>query len=68
VRLFYRDLTIEVARAKDGDAADSRHFDAVFRWDDGKLVKVGRASSDRHPNRGLYRAGAVACRGLPWPA
>jgi len=40
VRLFYDDLTVEVARAKDGDAADSRHFDAVFRWDDGNLVKV----------------------------
>jgi hypothetical protein len=40
VRLFYHDLTVEVARAKDGDAANSRPFDAVFRWDNGKLVKV----------------------------
>jgi hypothetical protein len=40
VRLFYRDLTIEVARAKDGDAPGDRRFDAVFRWDDGKLVRV----------------------------
>lgn len=40
VRLFYDDLTVEVARAKDGDAAEGRHFDAVFRWDDGNLVKV----------------------------
>jgi hypothetical protein len=39
VRLFYDDLTVEVARAKDGDAVDSRHFDSVFRWDHGNLVK-----------------------------
>jgi hypothetical protein len=39
VRLFYDDLSIEVARARDGDALDGRHFDAVFRWDDGKLVR-----------------------------
>ncbi len=39
VRLFYHDLTVEVSRAKDGDAADSRPFDAVFRWENGKLVK-----------------------------
>ena len=36
-RLFYRDLSVEVARAKDGDAKDG-HYDAVFRWQDGKLV------------------------------
>jgi len=40
VRLVYDDLTIEVARAKDGDAIDGRRFDAVFQWVDGKLVKV----------------------------
>lgn len=39
-RLFYDDLTVEVARAKDGDGINGRHFDAVFHWDDGKLVKV----------------------------
>jgi hypothetical protein len=40
VRLFYDDLTIQVARAQDGDPLEGGHFDAVFRWDDGKLVKV----------------------------
>jgi len=40
VRLFYDDLTVEVARAQDGDALEGRHFDAVFRWDDGNLVRV----------------------------
>jgi hypothetical protein len=39
VRLLYDDLTVQVARAKDGDAMDGR-YDAVFRWEDGKLVKV----------------------------
>lgn len=40
VRLFYDDLTVQVARAADGDPSVGGHFDAVFRWDDGKLVKV----------------------------
>jgi hypothetical protein len=40
VRLFYDDLTIQVARAKDGDPLYGGHFDAVCRWDDGKLAKV----------------------------
>ena len=40
VRLFYDDLTIQAARAKDGDPEEGGHFDAVFRWDEGKLVKV----------------------------
>lgn len=40
VRLFYRDLTAQVARAKDGDTMDGRE-DAVFRWEAGKLVKAG---------------------------
>jgi hypothetical protein len=40
VRLFYDDLTIQAARAKDGDPSEGGHFDTVFRWDDGKLVKV----------------------------
>jgi hypothetical protein len=39
VRLLYDDLTAQVARAKDGDAMD-RRYDAVFRWEDGKLAKV----------------------------
>jgi hypothetical protein len=39
VRLFYHDLTIQVARAQDGDPPDG-HFDLVCRWVDGKLVKV----------------------------
>jgi hypothetical protein len=39
VRLFYDDLTIQVARAQDGDPPDG-HFDAVCRWIDGKLVKI----------------------------
>jgi hypothetical protein len=38
VRLFYRDLSIEVARALDGDAPAGR-YEAVFRWEKGKLVK-----------------------------
>lgn len=38
VRLNYDDPTIEVARRKDG-AAEQGSFDAVFRWEDGKLVK-----------------------------
>ena len=37
VRLFYRDLTVEVARAKDGDPFVGP-YDAVFQWDDGKLT------------------------------
>jgi hypothetical protein len=36
VRLFYHDLTIEAARAKDGDPREG-HYDAVFRWEEGKL-------------------------------
>ena len=36
-RLFYHDLTIQVARAKDGDAIEGP-YDAVFRWEDGKLM------------------------------
>jgi hypothetical protein len=39
-RLFYDDLSLDVARAKDGDPSEGGHFDAVFRWDDGRLVKV----------------------------
>lgn len=39
VRLFYNDLTIQVARAKDGDPEQGGHFDAVFRWDGGKLIE-----------------------------
>jgi hypothetical protein len=41
VRLFYDDLTIQVARAQDGDPPGG-HFDAVYRWEDGKLVKVSK--------------------------
>jgi hypothetical protein len=41
VRLVYDDLTIQVARAKDGDPLTGGHFDSVFRWDDGKLLRVG---------------------------
>lgn len=37
VRLFYGDLSIEVARAQDGDLPNGRHFDAVLRWQDGRL-------------------------------
>ena len=40
VRLFYHDLTIQVARAADGDPLEGGHFDAVFRWQDGKLVRT----------------------------
>jgi len=40
VRLFYNDLTIQVSRGVDGDSAEGGHFDAVFRWEAGKLVKV----------------------------
>jgi hypothetical protein len=40
VRLFYDDLTIQAPRAKDGDPEEGGHFDAVFRWDDGNLLKV----------------------------
>ena len=40
VRLFYDDMTIQAARANDGDPEEGGHFDAVFRWDEGKLVKV----------------------------
>ena len=40
VRLFYDDLSIQVARAKDGDPLEGGHFDAVWRWIDGKLVKA----------------------------
>jgi hypothetical protein len=43
VRLFYDDLTIEAARARDGDTFEGRHFDAVFGWDDGKMVKGAAA-------------------------
>lgn len=39
VRLFYDDLTISVARAKDGDPVGSQAYDAVFRWEDGTLRK-----------------------------
>lgn len=39
VRLVYDDLTIQVLRAKDGDPLDGGHFDAVFGWEHGKLVK-----------------------------
>ena len=40
VRLFYDDLTISVARAKDGDpSTGGGPFDAVFRWEDGTLKK-----------------------------
>ena len=38
-QLFYHDSTLQVARAKDGEAMSGR-YDAVFRWDDGKLVRV----------------------------
>lgn len=37
VRLFYRDLTVQVARAKDGDPP-AGSYDAVFQWDEGRLV------------------------------
>jgi hypothetical protein len=39
VRLFYHDLTIQVARAKDGEESLGRDYDAVFRWDGGTLLK-----------------------------
>jgi hypothetical protein len=39
-RLFYDDLSVDAARAKDGDPLAGGHFDAIFRWDGGKLVKV----------------------------
>ena len=39
VQLYYGDSTLQVARAKDGDAMSGR-YDAVFQWDDGKLVRV----------------------------
>jgi hypothetical protein len=42
VRLFYDDLTVQVARAKDGDPLEGGHFDGVFRWDDGELSVVPR--------------------------
>ena len=32
VRLYYDDLTIDVARAKDGDSPYGRHFDAVLSF------------------------------------
>ena len=38
VRLFYRDLTAEVGRAQDGDARNGS-YEAVFRWEDGRLAK-----------------------------
>ena len=38
-QLFYHDATLQVARAKDGEAM-SGPYDAVFRWDEGKLVGV----------------------------
>lgn len=40
VRLFYHDLTIQVARAQDGETSNGGHFERVFRWSDGKLVKL----------------------------
>jgi len=40
VRLLYDDLTVQVARANDGDPLEGGHFDAVFRWNGGKLVKA----------------------------
>jgi hypothetical protein len=39
VRLLYDDLTLQVARAKDGDAMNGS-YDVVFRWEEGKLAKV----------------------------
>ena len=39
-RLFYHDLTIEVARAKDGAAVGGGPYDAVLRWANGKLVRA----------------------------
>jgi hypothetical protein len=56
VRLLYDDLTIGVARAKDGDPLEGGHFDAVFRWDDGKLVKVGQAIPPAKPGRAVASA------------
>jgi hypothetical protein len=46
-RLVYRDLTVQVARAKDGDAMDGR-YDAVFRWEEGRLVKATRMAGSGH--------------------
>jgi len=40
IRLLYRDLSIQVARAKDDDPMEGGHFDAVFRWTGGKLAKA----------------------------
>lgn len=37
-RLFYHDPTIEVSRARDGDAMAGWRYDAVFRWVDGRLM------------------------------
>ena len=37
VRELYRDQSIDVARAKDGDPAEGGNFDAVFQWVDGRL-------------------------------
>jgi hypothetical protein len=42
VRLFYHDLSVQAARALDGDTLEGGHFDTVFRWDAGKLVRVAR--------------------------
>ncbi|HEX3745880.1 MAG TPA: glycosyltransferase family 39 protein [Bryobacteraceae bacterium] len=42
VRLVYDDLSIDVARAADGDPQSGGNFDAVYRWDAGRLVKEGR--------------------------
>jgi hypothetical protein len=38
-QLFYHDLTIDVARAKDGATPAGRHYDAVLRWENGRLVR-----------------------------
>ena len=40
VRLLYDDLSIQAARAKDGDPIEGGHFDAVYSWTDGKLAKA----------------------------
>ena len=46
-RLFYDDLAVEVSRAKDGDSPDGRHFDAIFRWEGGNLIRA--ADPGTHP-------------------
>ena len=40
VQGFYDDLTIDVQRAKDGASLADRHYDAVLRWTDGRLLRV----------------------------